>query len=195
MAIAFMFIIHSPAAAQPFNGGFFAGLSMSQVDGENYSGYDKAGFTAGSFLTRPINRNFDFRLELRYIQKGAFKKSTEFNPEYYKVSMHYVELPILIQYTWKDNYIFSTGLSPDVLLHHVEEDESGPMPPELHPDFKRFSVGANIDAAYVFSDHLMVGTRFSYSLLPVREHGGGIHYRANRGWYNNVLSLSVYYTF
>jgi hypothetical protein len=195
IALSALLLLYKPLAAQNFNGGFFVGLNMSQVDGENYSGYDKVGFNAGSFITTAINREFDFRLELRYTEKGAFKKSSEFNPEYYKVSMYYVEMPLLIQYTWKDNYIFSAGLSPDVILHHTEEDENGPVPPEDHPDFKRFSIGANIDAAYAFTDHLMVGARFSYSLLPVREHGGGVSYRLNRGWYNNVLSLSAYYSF
>lgn len=181
--------------AQQFDGGFFFGLSMSQVEGDNYSGYNKAGITGGGYILRNLNRDLDFRMELRFIQKGSFKGSTDIDPSYYKVSLDYIELPLLIQYKLSRKVLLAIGVSPDVLLYSKEEDESGPMPPELHPKFMRFSAGANFDASYALTGNIYLGARFTYSMLRVREHGGGVTYLLNRGWYNNVISFSGYYQF
>ena len=196
-SLLLILIIFLPLAlqAQKFEGGFFGGLSMSQVDGDNYAGYRKPGLTAGGYILRPVSREIDFRLELRFIQKGSFKPSTEMNPVYYKVSLQYIELPLLIQYTFRKNIFFSAGLSPDVLLHSKEEDENGALPSELHPKFRRFSAGANLDASYGLTENFILGARFTYSFLPVREHAGGATYLYNLGWYNNSLSLTGYYQF
>ena len=195
--LVLLFILFSPyiLLSQKFDGGFFGGLSMSQIEGDNYGGYNKAGFTAGAYILRPMSRELDFRMEIRFIQKGSFKRSTETDPSYYKVSLQYIELPLLIQYKFGQNVFFAAGISPDVLLHFVEEDESGPLPPELHPKFRRFSAGANMDAAYALTENIILGARFTFSVFPVRDHAGGVTYLFNRGWYSNVFSLSAYYQF
>ena len=43
------FISFEAKAQQRFNAGIKAGLSTSQVAGDNYSGFDKAGFAGGFF--------------------------------------------------------------------------------------------------------------------------------------------------
>lgn len=193
--LLFLLFIPCLLFSQNFDGGFFAGLSMSQVDGDNYWGYNKPGLTAGAYITREMTRETDLRMELRFTQKGAFKRSTERDPSYYKVSLQYVEMPLLFQYRYRRTILFMAGISPDVLLLSAEEDDTGILPPEFHPAFRRFSAGINGDVTWSFTENIMVGTRFTYSILPVREHGGGAVYLLNRGWYNNVLTFNVYYHF
>ncbi len=183
------------AVAQPFNGGFFAGVSASQVDGDTYAGYNKLGLTAGAYITRKINRQTGWKAELRYIQKGAYNKGPEQNPSLYKLTLHYVEIPLMFQYFLNDHVIFEAGLAPEVYLFHKEENEDGELREEDYPPFHRFGLGADAGVSYKFNRHIIAGARYSYSILPIRQHASGQTYLLNRGQYSNVLSFTLYYEF
>jgi opacity protein-like surface antigen len=179
--------------AQPFGGGFFAGMTASQVDGDTYAGYNKIGLTAGAYVTRELTRRTDLKAELRYIQKGAYHKGSEQDPSLYKLTVHYVELPVMYQFYLNDNIIFDAGLAPSVFLFYREEDENGEFP-EDNP-FRRLGLDASIGANYKFTDHLIAGLRYSYSVIPIRDHPSGQTYRLNHGQYSNLFSFSLYYDF
>jgi len=51
--------------------GVQAGLVGSQVEGDNYWGYNKAGFYGGVYSNRRLNDRASFQLEFNYIQKGS----------------------------------------------------------------------------------------------------------------------------
>ena len=183
--------------SQPFEGGFFAGVSASQVDGDTYAGYNKLGLTAGGYISGDIkrNRNLKWKAELRYIQKGAFKKTSLENPDYYRLAIHYVEIPFLLQFYFQDKLYLEAGFSPDVYLFHREEDEYGEISTENGPEYHRFGVNAHAGIGYFITDQIILGIRNSYSVIPMREHASGQTYLLNRGQYNNVLGLSLYYHF
>ncbi len=179
--------------AQPFGGGFFAGISASQVDGDTYAGYNKLGLTAGAYILRDISRKLDWKMELRYIQKGAYHKGPEQNPSLYKLTVHYVELPVMLQYRFQDKILFDAGLAPGVFLFYREEDENGEFPGD-NP-FHRISLDAFAGANYALTDHLIAGLRYSYSVIPIRDHPSGQTYRLNHGQYSNMFSFTLYYQF
>src|SRR5688500_8078379 len=61
-----------PARAQDvFRVGFMGGIATSQVHGDNFSGFDKAGFVAGGFAKKQLNEKWDVKFEILYIQKGS----------------------------------------------------------------------------------------------------------------------------
>ena len=184
-----------PAAmyAQPFGGGFFAGITAGQVDGDTYFGYNKVGLTAGGYIMRDINRNLNWKAELRYIQKGAYHQGTPNNPSLYKLAVHYAEIPFMIQYHLTENIILDAGLAPGIFLFYKEEDENGQFPEE-NP-FHLFSLDACGGLNYMLNDHIIAGLRYSYSVLPIRDHPSGQTYRLNRGQYSNLFSFTVYYQF
>jgi opacity protein-like surface antigen len=191
-----LLILSSIAAySQPFEGGFFGGMSASQVDGDTYSGFNKVGLTAGGYVSSEFNRQWKWKAELRYIQKGAFKKTSIENPDYYRLAIHYVEIPFMIQYFLNDQLFFEAGLAPDVYLFHNEEDEFGDIPGDEGPAYHRFGLNAGAGLGYFITDNIIAGIRNSYSVIPMRDHASGQTYLLNRGQYNNVLALSLYYHF
>jgi hypothetical protein len=181
-----------PAFSQEFQGGFFGGFSASQLDGDTYSGYNKAGLTAGAYFTRKINRDLFWKTEIRYIQKGSNKKITNSSPTIYRTSLHYAEVPLMLQYYKTRNLFFEGGLVPEVLLASKEEDETGIL---TEKPFHRFSVEGTAGAGYFLTKHLAGGIRFTYSLYPARAHASNQTYRLNLGQRNNVFSFSLYYHF
>ena len=58
--IALLLLIFLPDLiyAQGFNAGIRAGIIGSQVDGDTYEGFNKAGITAGLFVNRKLSDLF-----------------------------------------------------------------------------------------------------------------------------------------
>ena len=50
--------------AQVFTGGLSAGLVGSQVAGDNFSGYNKAGIFAGGFVALSVSEKSSLQMEL-----------------------------------------------------------------------------------------------------------------------------------
>ena len=46
---------------------------------------------------------------------------------------------------------------------------------------------------YRFLDVFSAHFRFNYSILPIRAHPSGQTYLLNKGHYNNVLNVALYY--
>jgi hypothetical protein len=58
-------------AQQRFNAGIKAGVSTTQVSGDTYSGYNKAGLVGGAFVRGIMNEKWTGQFEIMYIQKGS----------------------------------------------------------------------------------------------------------------------------
>lgn len=182
--------------AQSFKGGAMAGLAASQVDGDMYAGYNRAGMIAGVFVNHNLSEKFLWQMEIKYIQKGSFKNENPDNGDYniYSLRLNYFELPVLIRYIFKEQFTFEAGLGIGYLAAYREADQFGELPYDpTRPDFHKFELSSQVGAYYHFNKNLWINARYSYSVLPVREHaGGGVHW-TNRGQYNNVLQLSLFY--
>jgi len=192
---AFFIILTYPAFSQQFEGGFLGGFSAAQIDGDEFSGYNKLGITAGAYITKELSSSFKLKTEIRYIQKGAYQKPTEFNAFLFKTSLQYAELPVMLQFFYSEKIYLELGLIPEVLLSSKEEDQNGLIPIDQKLEFHRYSLEAGVGAGYFLTNNLAAGFRYSYSLLTARDHASGQMYMLNRGQYNNVLSFTIYYHF
>ncbi len=190
-----LLFISSLAHSQVFEGGFFFGMTASQVDGDTYGGFNKMGLNAGGYITKEISRRANWKAEIRYVQKGAYNGPTNENPSLYKLLIHYVEIPLMYQYHINDKVIVDAGISPDIYLYHKEEDEYEIKDPDDGPAYHRLGLNGNIGVYYSLTDRLIAGARQSYSLIPMRDHASGQTYLLNRGQYNNVISFTFYYHF
>lgn len=184
--------------AQSFRGGVMAGLATSQVDGDNYAGFNRAGINIGAFVNHGLGNNFLWQMEMKYIQKGSYKNENPDVGDYniYSLKLHYIEVPFLIRYLYKNKFSFEAGLSGGYLAKYKEADQIGELPYDpSRPDFHKFELSSHLGAYYYINENLWVSVRSSYSVIPIREHaGGGVHW-TNRGQYNNVLQFTLYYTF
>ena len=193
----FLFIIVA-GFSQQFNGGLMGGLSASQISGDNLSGYNKAGLYGGAFVNLKVNEKYGFQMELAYIQKGSQKNAKPNKGDYtsYKLSLQYVEMPIMYQYYFRPKIIFQAGLYFGVHINSKEEDQNGVMnlPPD-YPKFHKMELGGQIGVEYLLNKNFVVDLRLSNSILKVRAHKGGGTYYLNRGQYNDVLMLSLRYQF
>jgi hypothetical protein len=177
---------------QYFEGGAVAGLSASQVDGDTYWGFNKLGLLGGGWVRRMFTYNIGCQLEVRYIMKGAYESDNVNNIVYYKLVLHYVDVPVLINYHYRKRVLFELGLSPEFLVYNREDDEYGKTPEDA-PPFHMLNMSAIGGIGYVFLERFTANVRYNYSAFPIREHASGQTYLLNRGQYNNVLTFSIYY--
>jgi hypothetical protein len=186
--LTLLFVFTNPNYAQHFNGGVMAGLTASQVDGDTYSGYNKAGFMAGAFLSLPLKPRYDLQFELRYIQKGSsFKQDNSV----FKLKLNYVEMPITLQYAFKPKITFDAGLAIAYLGQYSQEDENGTL--EAPEGYRKIEVNGLLGASYKVTSRLKVNVNFSYSITPIWHRP--TNYTIDRfNWqFNNLFEIGVYY--
>ena len=177
-----------------FGGGFYGGVSTSQVGGDGYSGFDKAGVAVGGFVnTSFTNKKLDWQFEILYLNKGS-RQAPDFEKgiPYLEIKLSYVEVPLLIRYHYK-KLLFELGVSYGRLVSHREFDGNGDI---ANPrPFKLYEVAGLVGLNYAFTEKLMMNVRISNSILPVRDFFIVSRFGPAGGSYNNILMFTLRYEF
>ncbi|MFH1296831.1 MAG: porin family protein [Bacteroidota bacterium] len=197
-----MSLPYANLVAQQFDGGILAGGLISQVDGDRWDGYHKAGYLAGGFVQLELSQHSSFQLEMEYIQKGSRKLANVDSGDYnsYLLRLHYLEIPLLYQFTFFKRISIEAGPVADILLGYSEQWD-GQESPNIYP-FRRVTLAGIVGASGYITRHLKAAFRFNYSLLSLRQlqppGEGGKPWRKilfEVGQFNNVMSLSLSYQF
>ena len=178
--------------SQNFKGGVIAGVSTSQVSGDALGGFHKAGLYLGVFTELPISPISNIKMEMNYIQKGSN------NPKIFEnnmpdISTSYIEVPISVNYFQTEITFFEVGIQTAFLLNFSDNDEYGPIPNDQSIAFNKVDLGAFIGMSHHLTDKILLNSRISNSILPVRPHASGVTYQLNKGQYNSVLSFTLHY--
>lgn len=193
LVIFSVFTITNAAYPQTFNAGVMAGINISQIDGDGFSGYNKAGAAFGIFANTFFKDSWAGQLEINYSSKGSQLETSVEDPQYYRINLRYVVIPILIRYYLSTDIAVESGLAGGYLFDAQENDELGELP-DARP-FNKTEFSAVTGIAWLLTERISLNGRFSYSVIPVREHAGGGTYYFNRGQNNNVISFILHYQF
>jgi hypothetical protein len=177
--------------SQNFKGGVIAGVSTSQVSGDNLGGFNKAGLYLGVFTQLPLSPISNIKMEMNYIQKGSNNPKMLENG-FTDISTSYIEVPISVNYYQNEITCFEIGIQTAFLLSSSDNDFSGPIPNNTN-EFNKIDLGAFIGMNYHLTDNILLNSRISNSILPVRPHASGATYQLNKGQYNSVLSFTLHY--
>jgi len=193
----FLIITGVNVKAQDFKAALKAGVSTSQISGDNLGGYNKAGLAAGGMVSLPLSEKFDIALEVLYIEKGSKRDS---DPEkgdyqYYRLRLNYFEFPLMLKWNYSKRFTFDAGPTFGVLMKSSEEDEYGEIPTSDIREFNKTEVGIAGGMQVNFASKFSFVARIESSILAVRDHVSGETYRLNKGQYNAVLSFAFQYNF
>ena len=178
--------------SQNFKGGVIAGVSTSQVSGDALGGFHKAGLYLGVFTQLPISPISNIKMEMNYIQKGSNNPKMLENG-IFDISISYIEVPISVHYYQNEITCFEIGIQTAFLLNFSDNYLHGPIPNDQSIAFNKVDLGAFIGMNYHLTDNILLNSRISNSILPVRPHASGAIYQLNRGQYNSVLSFTLHY--
>lgn len=181
-------------AQQRFKAGVKAGLSTTQVAGDTYSGYDKAGFAGGVFITGILNEKWTGQFEMIYIQKGSKHNANPEKGDYssYYLGLNYIEVPVLFQYHQK-KFTYELGPGFSYLMKETEllnwQDLTGLRP------FTKNEISINLGINYIIFDNLGINWRYTNSVTSIRKHASGASRWYNPGQTNSVLAFTLTYQF
>jgi hypothetical protein len=192
--------------AQRFNAGLMLGGNVSQVDGDDNDGYNKFGFQGGGFVSLQVSPHSSFQMEMEYIQKGSRINADSLTNtgNTYLMRFHYLEIPLLYQYSFTKGkrWSFEAGPAMDVLLGSREES-NGVETTSTVP-LRNVTLAGILGFSAFLTDHLKANFRFNYSLLSIRVTpppdgkpypSSYRHILFEKGQYNNVLQLSLFWYF
>lgn len=197
IAVIVLLVVATPftTPAQGFKAGLIAGGVVSQVDGDGYGGYNKAGPLAGIWVQRGLSNNLDARLELRYIQKGSYAKDRELGSTIFRLRLNYFEVNMGAGYRIKERFRATLGLGVGYLASAQQYDAAGIIPEPQAARFRKFELSGFLGVGYRLSPQWQVEGRFSYSLIPLSRNLPSIQHWRNYGPYNKVLELGIVYEF
>lgn len=191
--IAFFMAIISTSviSAQEFNAALYSGVVASQVDGDTYAGYNKAGLVLGGYVNRFLNKKLATQMGMRYIQKGSKEADDKINT-YYMIQLHYIEMPLTLRYYYFDKVDFEGGLALGYLIKGLEAKNNDLYLEEANPAFDSFDISAMAGLSYHFNDKLSASAHFVYSLTAIRPFFPNLP-NIKGGQYNNVLHFTLAY--
>jgi opacity protein-like surface antigen len=191
--------------AQPFHGGLLGGFSASQVDGDSYWGFNKLGFQLGVFVNTRLSDLFTAQLEIKYTGKGAKQPPTQNNPDLYSLTLHYIDIPLSVNFKIRQIGSVELGIIPGYLFAEQGKDSGGPLPSDFLVTFKKFDLSTLIGVNVNLTKKLALNLRYCYSLISIRDSDATNNYYTwfgkllgNRagsfgGTYNNYLTTALYY--
>jgi len=174
------------AAAQRFGGGVVGGINVSQIDGDSWSGYNKAGLVAGAFVTTSFHKPWGAQMELRYAAKGSAKVMRAAEPR--KIRLQYIEMPLLISYEFYKVFQAQGGISLGYLFSSAQNEGDGYVE---FDEYEPYELAFNVGLDYRFLEKLSVNVRFAYSILPISADYSGASFPYADS--NNVFTFAFYY--
>lgn len=176
--------------SQNFKAGAIAGISTSQVSGDQLGGFNKVGVKLGTYVNHPINAGTRGELSIYYIDKGSNDLKSN-----YKIDLSYVETSWCLQKTSK-GFIYEAGLLFGVLVDGKIYDIYGYVDPYVEP-ISKVDIGAKIAAGVLLKPRISMFWELSNTIpfYPIQNHPGGASFGINKGKYNSILSFSFRYLF
>lgn len=193
--LVFFLLLSTVSISQRFKAGVIGGFTTSQVSGDQLSGFNKSGFEFGGLVSAQLSQKFDLSFQIIFIQKGSKKP---IHPdlgdfEYYRMSLNYIEVPVLFHYNFSKRFQFEAGPAFGTLISSKEEDESGTL--SYIKPFKKYDLSVQIGMSYMLLNNFYLNLQGSNSVLPIRDPPKIAGIRINRYQYNSVLMFTFKYIF
>ncbi len=183
-----------------FYGGLVLGGNFTQIDGDNFAGYHRAGLNAGGVVYVKMDENIALGMEVLFSQKGSRSKEPQLLAAgsyitKYGVDLNYAEVPITINYFDKRFTHFGGGFSYSRLATANEYVTTNPpqaYKPEDYP-FKKSDLNLLLQSNIHVHRGLFFNVRFQYSLLSIRDK---FPTNITKGaQYNNMWTIRLIYLF
>lgn len=179
-SIVITITIFNSANSQNFNAYLIGGFSMSQVEGDKLSGYNKLGIEVGLATRFKLDEKWSFQQELVYNQRGSRATDKElFLDNFTELSIDYIDFMLLPVYSINEKWEVVSGLGYGFFIQYKSDFTRS------ESDFKGdFFSTAGVQ--YQLSEHLSLLGRIKFSIFPIFN---------NQDAHNNSLSFTVRYKF
>jgi len=193
---------------QRFKAAVLIGANASQMDGDNFRGYDKFGVQFGVRGTALLARHVDLNFELLFSQKGTRVESNPqalFPKKNRVLELNYAEVPILLRYKVNEDgsgVFLEGGISFARLVgNSIQEDTSQVLHTftEIQDDFKRNELNFVAGLGHQFTPHIGLGLRTTISMTYIFDQRAAfseqptLAYGLNPSDFNEIRFLRNYF--
>lgn len=181
-----------------FDATVFAGVNMSQIDGDGAGSYNHPGLRAGvgtSFaLGSDLRSPWRMVVELAFTNKGSHIEDFD-----RKLSASYIEIPVMMSYNLLEGHLrVAGGVAPAILVGSSVTNYGAEDVPSQE-NFTTFDwLPLTVSLRYRFADHLGIEARYQNSFLSItKENGSGTYriFKENKGCFSRLVSFGLTYTF
>jgi len=166
-------VVVNTAWAQRFHLGAIGGMNVSQIDGDDLTGYDKKGWTFGIRSVATINESLNFSTELLYSERGSVSKDFSSTIIKRKLDLNYAEINFLFNimdwynaYTkrYKMQYSFGISMGRLVKTSIFDNIASESNFENYQPEFQNKDLSFMVGGSYFVTKKIGITGRFSRSL-------------------------------
>jgi hypothetical protein len=200
--IALPLFFSSEAKAQRILGAVSLGMNLTQVDGDEFFGYNKIGLNVGPMVAVPFGKkkNWSASLELLYSQKGSYHSGQTDSTEF-RLNLDYAEIPVLIHFTDKKLISGGVGFSYGQLINYKETKNN------FYDSIFQYQTGlSNYDLSVIADlqiriwSKLWANLRYQYSMksnrtVLVNDPRTYPRMEYTRYQYNNVITIRLTWVF
>jgi hypothetical protein len=164
--------------------GIKGGLNLANMKFESSSTPDsKMGIHLGALAHLHFQPHWAFQPELVYSDQGATEtiSGTE-----YKLKLHYVNVPLLLQYMTGSGFRIQTG--PQLGILAGAKSKAGGTEVDYDYAYKTFDVAWAFGGSYVTDRGFGLDVRYNLGLSDINDNGGG-------SIKNRVWQFGVFYQF
>ena len=181
------------AVDRAFHGGLYLGAATTQIDGDGYGGFNKAGIMGGAYVNTKISDNWRAEFQMGFIQKGSIDphRPDKGDFSYYRIALQYIEVPLLFRRK-QNKFTYGFGPSVGVLISSVEEDLNGEVNLPLN-EFKSTEVAMNADLIYDLTPRFQTNVRYTHSMLPISNRSILTRWGLIGGSYSMSLNFAMRY--
>lgn len=177
---------------QGYRADVLLGANFSQIDGDQFAGYNKLGLNAGIAISRAVKPQWDASFEILYSMKGSRKVvDPDVVDPTLTISYHYLEVPLMARYHLNEKVSFYGGPSIGINVFN-ERNDNGFVSQEQQLNRTEFAL--HLGGSYHFSERIALEFRHSYSLLSIRDQGIivlGPTWFGRAGWYNRLFTAGL----
>jgi hypothetical protein len=159
-----------------FSGGVVAGMNISQMDGDYFTGFDKAGLYAGLRGNARFSSRLSLNIDLLFSQKGSkiphgtYVTDNEIRDR--TIGLNYVEVPIMLKINLKpvvnSPFLEFGGSFSQLISTRIKEKEPGTFRgtafKEIAQDFRSFDYNVIAGLGFNAGEHLQFALRYSFGV-------------------------------
>ena len=160
------------AQALQFDGGAVAGINAAQVQGDDYTGFNKLGLSGGAFIDIRNPENYwGVRLEMHYAEKGSRRGGDpELGTTTVELRMNYIEIPLLLDINLGE---YQLGFGPYMgrMIKAEKWQRVSDTSSSLENDLNDWDVGGQAYARAPLGKSTFFQARISVSALSLKKDG------------------------
>ncbi|QSE97081.1 outer membrane beta-barrel protein [Fulvivirga lutea] len=164
--------------AQNFRAYIIAGFNVSQIEGDELSGYNKAGLIFGGATNFKLDEKWSFQQEIVYYQRGSRATDEELEADdFTKLRVDYIDISILPVYHIDEKWSVIGGLGYGFFIDVVSDlnAERSVFENDLF-----FALGPQYQLSY----KLLASIRLQFSTITVLDFQDA---------YNNSINFTIRY--